>query len=352
MSARASYFKLGLFVVSAVAILVAGIIVLGAGKLFERKIIVETYTDQSVEGLTAGSAVKYRGITLGDVAAISLTARKYDPGSMQEGRFGSTVLIELAISRKRLPRLSDEQINVWLDRAVDAGLRARLASSGLTGPTYIELVYVDPSQFPMPRLAWTPPPLYIPSVPSTTAVLLTAAEKILKKIEALELEPVISDVDTLIKTANAKVADVDTRTLNEKAVALLDELRTSNARIQEILKNPSVDASLEDLHATLENAKQATARIDEILHDPRVDKIIGNVETFSGDAEPGVQDIRRLVLRLDRLVATQQTTIEAALLELRRALTNINAISDDATQNPSRLLFGEPPPKDGGRSRK
>ncbi len=50
MSQRANYFKLGLFVIGA---LVAGILVLGiigTGRWFERKVIIETYFKESVQG--------------------------------------------------------------------------------------------------------------------------------------------------------------------------------------------------------------------------------------------------------------------------------------------------------------
>ena len=51
MSQQAHYFKIGLFVVGAIALAVIGIIVLGAGKWLERSTMVETYFFESVQGL-------------------------------------------------------------------------------------------------------------------------------------------------------------------------------------------------------------------------------------------------------------------------------------------------------------
>ena len=368
MSAQASYFKLGLFVVVATALLCAGVIVLGAGKLFERKFVIETYMTESVEGLGVGSAVKYKGVEMGEVSDIIIAARKYDPKMLQEGRIQSPILVELAILRKMAPDMSETEIVTWLRQAEEAGFRARLASSGLTGPTFVELVYLDPEQFPAPEISWTPPALYLPSAPSTSQVLINAVQGILDKLKSLELKKVVDDLDTLLVNANgkldeldvgtistdatglledlrAKIDAVDTKKINDEAVSFLEEIRASNDRLQEILNNPNIDPSLEDLRATLQNAKDATARIDEILKDPKIRELIDNLSSAGAELTPTLEDLRRAVRRIDRLIAAQQANIESVIDELNKAMSNIRAITEDAKENPARILFGDPPPR-------
>ena len=345
MSAQANYFKLGLFVIVAVFLLCAGVIVLGGGKLFQRTFAVETYMTESVEGIAKGSAVKYRGIEIGQVANVMLAASKYDPNIMQDGRIGTTVLVELAIRPEAVHNPSRKLLTSWLQqKAVPAGLRARTAASGLTGPAFIELVYLDPAEYPPPSITWKPPDLYIPSAPSTTQVLISAVQGILKKLEKLNLDAVVTDADTLLKNANTKVGDLDTKKLGDEAVAFIQEIRKSNERLQQILNNPSIDPAIDDLRATLENAKKATARIDEILADPRVEKLMTDLDRAGDQLPPALQDVRRAIRRIDRLVETQQSTIESALTQLNEALRNVKNITDDAKENPARILFGDPPP--------
>ena len=57
------------------------------------------------------------------------------------------------------------------------------------------------------------------------------------------------------------------------------------------------------------------------------------------------QDLRATVRRLDNLLASRQRDIEALILGLRRIVENITALSEDAKKNPSRVLFGSPPPR-------
>ena len=51
---KLSYFKIGLFVISATVLAVIGIIVLGVGSVFQRAALVETYIEESVQGLDIG----------------------------------------------------------------------------------------------------------------------------------------------------------------------------------------------------------------------------------------------------------------------------------------------------------
>ena len=67
MSAQANYYKIGLFVVIAIVLTIGFVVVLGAGSLFQKTIIVETYINGSVQGLTVGSPVKFRGVPIGKV---------------------------------------------------------------------------------------------------------------------------------------------------------------------------------------------------------------------------------------------------------------------------------------------
>ena len=69
MSSRANHFKLGLFVITGLVAGLAALVFLGANRLVHEPTLIETYLDQSVQGLDVGSKVKYRGVTIGSVHA-------------------------------------------------------------------------------------------------------------------------------------------------------------------------------------------------------------------------------------------------------------------------------------------
>src|SRR6266498_4739363 len=77
MSAQANNFKLGLFVIGATVALVLLLLIVGSGRWFQSKTIIETYFNESVQGLDIGSKLKYRGVAIGEVTRIGFTYNKY-----------------------------------------------------------------------------------------------------------------------------------------------------------------------------------------------------------------------------------------------------------------------------------
>lgn len=188
MSQKANYFKLGLFVIGA---LIAGIVVLlviGSGRWFERKSTIETYFNESVQGLDIGSKLKYRGVVIGEVTKISFTYVVYqqDLPMAQRARF---VLVESQIN----PRLvggraatGDLTTVEGAKAEVERGLRIRLTPQGITGTSFLELDYVDPPPAVLP-IAWTPNNVYIPSTPSTVSQFVNAASDIIDRLHRLDI---------------------------------------------------------------------------------------------------------------------------------------------------------------------
>src|SRR5258708_15365338 len=100
MSAQANFFKIGIFVIGATIALVFLLVMLGAGKLFQSKIVIETYFNESVQGLDLGSKVKYRGVIVGEVKSIGFTYTRYQQDKPMSERL-RYVMVEATI----LPRL-------------------------------------------------------------------------------------------------------------------------------------------------------------------------------------------------------------------------------------------------------
>jgi paraquat-inducible protein B len=72
MSKKVNKTVIGLFVVGALVLLMAGIVVFGSGELFKRTNKFVLYFDGSVKGLSIGAPVMFRGVSIGTVKDISL----------------------------------------------------------------------------------------------------------------------------------------------------------------------------------------------------------------------------------------------------------------------------------------
>ena len=93
-------------------------------------------------------------------------------------------------------------------------------------------------------------------------------------------------------------------------------------------------------------------RVETLVSRLRVARILDDLSRVSGEAAPAVAEARLLLKTLNATVAEQRQDLEAIMANLRRVLSNAGVITEDAKQNPARLLFGEPPspvnPKERG----
>ena len=346
MSQKANYFKLGLFVIGA---LIAGIVVLlviGSGRWFERKSTIETYFNESVQGLDIGSKLKYRGVVIGEVTKISFTYVVYqqDLPMAQRARF---VLVESQIN----PRLvggraatGDLTTVEGAKAEVERGLRIRLTPQGITGTSFLELDYVDPPPAVLP-IAWTPNNVYIPSSPSTVTQFVNAASDIIERLHRLDIEGTLANVNKLLVTTNERLAALDTKGLSDRAnrtldrldttlagidskklteegTALLAELRGTNGELRKLLANPSWQKLPED-------ASAAAAKVKDLVSDPKLAQTISRLE--------------RSLSRVDRILGGGEQDLASTIANLRQITDNLRDLTEDAKRYPSNLLFGEPP---------
>src|SRR6516165_522584 len=102
MNSDSAYFRLGLFILVGIALIVSGVVVFGTSST--DILVVETVTMDSVEGLTVGAPVKFRGVQIGRVRNIELAYMRHkDFVRGMEQNLGNAVILELGIQANGLP---------------------------------------------------------------------------------------------------------------------------------------------------------------------------------------------------------------------------------------------------------
>ena len=135
MSKKINPSAIGAFVIGATMLLVFGLMIFGRGNLFEQKVHYQIFFDKSVNGLSIGSPVVFRGIRIGQVTDIRLALKVKDENETDKNNWPIQVTIKLLpkaftmaepdlgynvhhIIQSFNPGESKEQMNNWLRNMV------------------------------------------------------------------------------------------------------------------------------------------------------------------------------------------------------------------------------------------
>lgn len=229
MKDKEAKIRCGLFLVGGVLVLLLLLFLLGGRDLFVRKAAIRTAFVESVQGLSVGSAVKYRGAPIGSVSRITILVKK------------KIVQVDMEIELDSFGGTVDSFENYFRSE-LKQGLRCRMEFLGITGMKFIDLDYFakESDKLPeVPDFMGDPAAIYVPSVPSSfrdiSQSLVTAVENISKiKFEELaeKIDRALTDVSTLladpaIKSTIARINDAaaNLETTSSAVARTLDEKR-------------------------------------------------------------------------------------------------------------------------------
>jgi len=307
METRAHHLLIGLFTVLAVAaaLLVAPWMSGSGGNNHY-----ETYDvifDETVSGLSKGSAVEFKGIRIGAVDDLRL-----DPKD---------------------PRRVRARISVDASAPIYTDTRARLHTANITGTSTIHLTTGRGAPL-SPRKGEI---LVIPTEQSSLGKLINSSEG------------VISNVSVVLAQAQA----------------LFSENNLANiARILENLERTTASLASErdSLNKTMTQLAQASARANAVLVETEHMVAAGNRlldgqgQKAFGSAERSMASLERTMASLDKLVADNRAPLNASLsamadlgpavAELRTTLASLRIIARRLEERPADYLLGTEPTRE------
>jgi phospholipid/cholesterol/gamma-HCH transport system substrate-binding protein len=289
-----NHWKLGLFVVAGIGAVIGVLFWIGAQRFRREAFDAVAYFDESVQGLDVGSPVKFRGVTLGTVANITIAP---DHRLVQ-------VTSDIYVDAVRSLGLGEGKPDPQSGRPfMPEDLRIQLAAAGITGVRFLEVDFFDPQRYPPPPLPFAPPWNYVPSAPSTLRSLEQAALEFANRL------PVLGD--------QATAALAEGRETLGSVRRLSDELQGDNGQLTRLLAR--LDTTADTLQtAVRESQLGATA---SALRAASV-SVTGAATGVTG----GVADVRE--------------DLRADLIALRDTLDVIRALVESLDRDPSVLVRG------------
>jgi len=313
---KAAFLRVGALLMAGVVAIIAMLLFLSRDQVRDGRKF-ESYFQDSVQGLDVGAPVKFRGVSLGQVTQIGLVSALYpdavpiDPDTNANQRNLQMVVVRYTIDLKKAGKVPDP------DRSSQLGLRARVASAGITGISYIELDFVDAKQFPVGLVPWTPQDALLPSMPSTITQVQDAGEALLAKLQALDLKQLTDNLDRLTVTAQLVFDDLDGAITQTDLPGLSTELRAMSASVRGVVQSRPTQEMLAATH-------------DAALRLPR---LVDQLQQTTAHTDDGLADLQQRLAPLMRDIAV--------------IAANLRQTSEALRADPASVLLGAPPPRSG-----
>lgn len=353
MGTKPSYFKIGLFVILSGALILAAVVVFGAGLIAKEQLYFETYFDESVTGLTVGAPVELRGVRIGLVDKITFVRDDYRlaAAEIEIPRYEHYVMVLCSVNQENLPSEPGAQ-KECLEKMVDRGLRVRISSNLLTGQAYLQADYLDPNRFDVLEVGWEPRNLYIPSAPSELSTLKDSVDKVLRRLQELDIDKLVKTVEAVLNSIDSAIADANVGEISEDMRALLAEARTqvnnldakkisltaqdTLASIDKAVEDVNTPAISHEIRSLLSEVRRTNEHLQRLLVNPESNAPTANLEEV-------ISRLNKTLARLDRLVATERPQIELILANFEKISEDIRDLTETLKKHPSSLFFSEPP---------
>lgn len=349
MSEKASTVKIGVFVIGAVALIVAAVIVFGSGKFFKETKQFVLFFEGSVNGLSVGSPVAFRGVKLGSVTDIKILLDRRD--------LSLKIPVFIEIDPSRITEINAEEGSEEIregkimDLLVERGLRAQLELQSLvTGQLYVNLdFYPDKParlvdiQMNYKELPTIPSPFEELSKTIQTIPLDQLANKFLSAIEGIEAFVNSPELKNTVKSLEATVKEAQTllRNLGNKVEPVSEDIEKTLSEAQKLLQNinnrigplaTSIDQTIKDTRSIVRNIDK---RIDPLLVTiedtfkatrealKQVDKTLSSIKGATGEGSPLHYQVMK--------------TME----ELTAAARSVRVLTDYLERHPEALIRGK-----------
>lgn len=237
---------------------------------FNRYLEYVLLVDETVRGLSKGAPVEFRGVRMGTVAAVPWNFTAPQPDS--RARFAIPVLIRIEPQRLGIEN-SDIDLEEWearFQRMFGLGLRASLKSGSLlTGALFVDLNFQRDlaDEYVAERFSDR---AVFPTVPGGFAQIQAQVTDLLDKLNALEVEPLLSGLDRNLQASES----------------MLNEVRNVSASLNQLLNDPETQAVGGNLNATLDELRSTLQGLSP--------------------SSPAYQELTTAIERLDRLMRDLQ----------------------------------------------
>ena len=324
MSQKANPTLIGAFVCGAILIAIGAVVFFGSANLFTRKQSFVTYFNQSVSGLSVGSNVKYKGVTIGKVTKVQLKFQGTNEPPLVRvlyeidadnllNKFGLTI------------NIFDRNVN---KKAVENGFRAKLDFESLiSGLLYVALDFYKDASPPILQEDGTNGPFEIPAQPSDIEALFANLTKAIGNLGNIDFQGMAKDLQTLLVSARN---NIDAMHLDR----LGSSLNKTSEAINQLVSGEQVKSALSSVRQSFDQLTTTLKNLNPAVEDlkPTLDQ-----------AKNSLTNLQKATGELNRLLKPDSSLryqLDTSLSQIGAAAESIQRLSDFLQRHPNSLIFG------------
>ena len=344
MSKKSNPAVIGGFVVGAIALVVAAILIFGGGAFFADTFKFVSYFTGSVTGLTVGAPVRFNGAQVGAVTKIRLEEHH----ATQPPALRVAVFMDARDVVDVVPPDADRGTDLEaIDDLVGQGMRAQLALQSLvTGQLYVSLNMLPDA--PINRVGAHPDVYEVPTVQSDIERLAETVQKLpigdlfedvakaAKGIEGLVNGP---ELEAMLQTLSETISDVQilVRHVDENRGRLAPQLETALQTFDNTLAD--VQSQVPVAGAALEQVKETFAMESGVPG-----ALASDVRSTLKTARAALGQAEQTLASVEELTVAESPVNEEVMRTLREisaAARSIRILADFIQRHPEAFLAGK-----------
>ncbi|MBE6370372.1 MAG: MCE family protein [Lentisphaerae bacterium] len=326
------YFRIGLLVSGAFLLLVGTLFYLGLAERFAERIHFVTTFSESVQGLTKGSEVKYKGVPIGNVEHISIMPN------------AKTIRVDMSIDPKvflgfqedDVSDLQMEEIRQFWIKERNAGLCCYLELAGITGMRYIEMNY--PAEEKRRKTALPvidePDTVYIPSAPSTFNNIIDSVALSLDKIASVDIQSIARNLDSNLESLSTILGNPAIR-------QTIDQVERASANIEKVSRDISQNLTGEELRSLINSVSHNLDSLNLLTREVQEKLDVIDTAKLNNQLVSSLQESRKLLEDLRNSNHDALRTMQ----QISGFLDNLSELIDSLKQDPSSLIRGKNAPE-------
>ena len=325
MSKKANPTFVGLFIVIGVALGVIGLLLFSSSRLFGRSVSCVLYFNSSLNGLSRGAPVKYRGVTIGSVTKLMI---RYNQATND---YSMPVIVEIQenLLQQRLEDTLLFKDAESFERAVARGVRGTLeAESIVTGVLYVGLD-MDPTA--PPPVFHQLKPLYV-EIPTRP----TEIQQLMENLAHVDFKGLEDKLSSLIVKLDSAIGSLNVGELSGRITNLVNSLNR-------VASSPEITNTLISIQRTMGEYRLLAEKLNS-----RVDPLAGDITNTLAQANQTLGQLRGAVQDLDSMLAPDsplRNDLSLALEQLAGASQSVSALAEFLERHPNSLLTGREGPR-------